>query len=137
MSDTARVTIAVSQDNVDWIDANYNNRSAFIDELITDYRESAGQTENVVAQFRKRQIEAEIASLESQLESAIQQRQEIEAAVTTEEEHKQEVVEEAVEELGFDPSVGYDNAAAKNWAEKAGMDVEAFWAAYTEAYTDE
>lgn len=137
MSDTQRITIVVSQDNVDWLDANYNNRSAFIDDLITDYRQSGGDADNVVAQFRQRQIEAEIASLKSQLEAARDERQQIADTVTTQEERQREVAKEAVAELGFDPPVGYDNAAAENWADKAGMEPESFWELYTEVYNDE
>lgn len=137
MSDTQRITIVVSKDNVDWLDANYNNRSAFIDDLITDYRESAGQADNVVAQFRKRQIDAQISSLKSQLEAARDERQEIADSVTTKKERQREVAEEAVSELGLAPSVGHDNAAVENWADKAGMEPEEFWSLYTEVYNDE
>lgn len=136
MTDTQRITITVSTDNLNWLDANYNNRSAFIDDLLTDYRESGGQTENVVAEFRKRQIEAEIASLKSQLESAREQREAIADSVTTHEERQREIAREAVDQLGIDPGVGYDHAAAENWADKAGMDTEDFWDLYAEVYAD-
>jgi len=50
---------------------------------------------------------------------------------------EEKLIETAVDELGIPPHVGYDHAAAKNWADKANMDVEEFWQAYTEAYNNE
>ena len=137
MSSKERITVTLDPENAEWLDAECNNRSAFINDLLEDYRTGGRDMENAVAAFRLRQLEAQKTSLESQVESVESEINAVSEAMTTPEDRRQEVVEDAVNELGIDPSVGYDHAAAENWAEKAGMDVESFWQAYTEEYNDE
>ena len=129
-----RVAISLSEENVEWIDANYNNRSAFFDDLVTDYRRGTSHAENVVARHRKQELDVKAASLKAQLEAVEEQRNVIESTVETKEQRREEVVEKAVAELDIDPSVGFDHEAARTWAEKAEMEVSEFWSAYTEAY---
>lgn len=116
-----RFSISMDEENVEWIDANYNNRSAFLNDLVTDFREGTSSAEDVVAQYRLQQMNAEIASLESQLETLQDQKEAIQDTVTTREERREETLEDAVNALEHTP-LEEENPAVQNWAEEVGMD---------------
>lgn len=139
MSEKRPVSVNLSEENIAWIDNlstnEFNSRSEFIDELITECRESGGQMK-LLDRMEAKRLEAEKEGLKAQLDVVDEKLSKARRSVKSEGEWKREKVEEAVDTLGIDPAVGHDHAAAENWAEKANMGVKEFWNAYTEAYNE-
>lgn len=131
MGEKSRVTLNLSTDNVEWVDQNYGNRSRFVNDLINQYRQGTSEMNEAVARFRYEQLNAQEASLEARLESIRSEKETVSETLTTQEERRQDVVEQAARELTVpaDP----ENLAIIEWADRAEMPVEEFVEAYKEA----
>ena len=124
-----RVTVTLSEENVDWLDEKYNNRSGFIDDMLTQYRTGDIQTEQGLHELRAEQLLEEALDLESeknQLERKAERKRKkaeryLEQSETAEEQTEAELAEarEALEEAGV--NITPTNPAVENWAEKLGM----------------
>lgn len=123
MSEKDKITVSLTPENVEWIDANHNNRSAFIDDLITDYREGTSQADDVVAQYRLRQLEAEQASLKKQLEVIEEQKEAVAETVTTKEQRREQQFDEAAEKL-HEHQLEEDNPGVNHLADEIGVETE-------------
>lgn len=115
-----KIAVTVSSENLEWVDENYNNRSALIDDLLTRAREGDGEMQRAVAQYQKEQLEREKATLETQMQSVEEQLETIESRLQRTSEKKQTELSEAakvLERAEKDPT----NPAVQTQAEKLGM----------------
>jgi DNA anti-recombination protein RmuC len=115
-----RIAVTISSKNMEWVDENYNNRSAFVDDLLTRARKGEGEIQRAVAQYQKEQLEREKATLETQMQSVEKQLETIESRLQRTSEKKQTELSEAAEVLERaekDPT----NPAVQNQAEKLDM----------------
>lgn len=85
------------------------------------------------------QVKAERNSRERELEELRDDVNRLREQLDQIKSYERQVVEEAVETFGDDipPEEGYDHAAAKNWAEKAGMTPKEFWDKYSELWREQ
>lgn len=112
-----RISVSVSKENLLWLDANYNNRSAFINDLLTNAREGNGQVDSAIREYQIQQLESELAGMKSQVETKAARLESLKAEQRSDELEKERLWEEAkdaLEEVPKEP----DNPAVKNWAGK-------------------
>lgn len=119
MVSVSKTTFSVSMDEslVEWLDSEYNNRSAAIRKLVKAARNGGGAAEDAVRQYHIQQLEADLTRQELQVE-ATQER--LETLKSIEEESKstdEAKLEEARETLENVPKVP-DNPAIQHWADK-------------------
>lgn len=129
-----RITVSLSEENVEWMDDRDKNRSAFIDSLLDEARTGTG--EHAVREYRLRQLQTEREAAAAKLDAVEDEIGELREQIERSEEERREIAREAVDVIGVEPSYGHDNDAAETWAEKAGMEPAAFWELYTEVYTN-
>lgn len=118
--DRVKISVSVSKQNVTWLDANYNNRSAYINDLLTEAREGDGQVKAAIREYQIQQLEEEVAGMESRLESKTDRLENLKAQQESEAEKRERILEDAKEALDGANLVP-DNPAVKNWAEKLDM----------------
>jgi hypothetical protein len=128
-----RRTVSLDESVDEYLGQPGVNASELVNKLVQQYMNGEGSAEEI-REFRLQQIMSEYEDAAARARRKLEEYNRLEEKAASD---TNEVVEEAVDTLGIDPTVGHDHAAAETWAEKAGMDVESFWAAYTEAYTDE
>ena len=125
--DKKRVAVTLSPENVDWLDGKYNNRSAFIDDLLTECKDGNGRADVAVRELRIQQLEEEADELEHEADSlrrkAERKREQVEELREqnhlSEEQTEADLAEaqDALEHVPLEPT----NPAVENWAEKLGM----------------
>lgn len=122
MSDKKVITISLSPENVAWIDQNYNNRSGFVDDLVTRAREGDSEMERVIARYQLEQLNGQKATIESRLESINNQIDSVEERFEEIKEEEKETLEQAKEALSRIPNPTVDNKAVQNRADELGME---------------
>ncbi len=122
-----RVAVTLSPENVEWLDERYNNRSAFIDDLLTQAKDGNGRADEAVRELRIQQLEEEADDLEAKAESLKRQaeRKRAKAEQLREENkvaNKQATakLEEARDALQHTP-LEPDNPAVEKWATDLGI----------------
>lgn len=118
------VTVNLDDANVEWLDAETDNRSAFVNKLITKAREGNNDIERVVAQYQREQLERERAKLEVQLESVHDQLEAVDQRVSVAESQENAELEKSIEDLSGTPR-DPTNIAIQKHAKKLGMTPEA------------
>jgi hypothetical protein len=131
MTEKKLVSLNLSVDNVEWLDRVCNNRSAEVDEILTAYRRGGGNVEAAIERMRRELLLEKKRSLEGQLDSVESELNDIDDNIKTQEQHRNQVVQEAFDTLGDVPT-NPDDAHIKHWAGKANMDPEEFAEAYEE-----
>jgi len=91
-----RVTLSLSEENVEWLDAVSNNRSGYVDEMLTEGRSGEYDTRSILAEFEMSKLDAEENALRTKLQAVRNTKEELESA---EEEHKRETWERAVQNI--------------------------------------
>lgn len=118
-----KIAVTISAENLAWLDENYNNRSGFIDDLITRARKGEAEIDRAVAQYQKEQLEREKATLETQMEGVEEQLRTIEKRMERQQSYEQtqlEEVREILEGIPHEPT----NPAVQTQAEKLDMTPE-------------
>lgn len=143
MSEKRKITISLGEENVEWIDEKYHNRSGFLDDLVTKYREGTGHADDVVRDLRIQQLEAEAEDLVSEgelkqkrAEEKREQAERLRNQSSLEQEEQNRILEDAVDKLAGLPS-DPSGEHIKTWAEKADMTPEAFAEALEEKRSDQ
>lgn len=120
VTDKKVVSVSLDEEAVEYLDKVSDNRSAFINGLLEDHRESKSVANEAVAEFRKKQLEQKKAAMESQLELFEDELEDIEETLQDSKQQVDAEIEEArlvLEDVPKDPS----NPGVKNWARKLGM----------------
>ncbi|ERH03607.1 MAG: hypothetical protein J07HR59_00724 [Halorubrum sp. J07HR59] len=115
-----KIAVTVSRENLEWLDENYNNRSAFVDDLLTRARKGEGEIHRAVAQYQKEQLEREKATLETKMESVEEQLETIDARIDRDNQHKETQLRDAAQNLEGAKKTP-TNPAVQKQAEKLGM----------------
>jgi len=132
MSEKRPVSLNLSEQNIAWMDEQCNNRSAYVDELLTRAREGGDELEGIIARYQAEQLRAQKAQLETRLEGVSDQLERVEKKAFQAEEKQQDVLQEARDVIRPDKR-NEDNPAVQTWAKKAEMGVSEF----LEALNDE
>lgn len=109
-----RTTINLHDDVNDWRQRECENFSALVNTLVRQYMQG-GQNEQVIREYRKRELQAERDSLEAQLTAKEELIEEIESAPSIEAENYQEELEQ-MSMVAPDPS----NSPIRQVAEEYG-----------------
>lgn len=115
-----RIAVTVDPENVEWLDEHCDNRSAFINDLLTRARNNEDAIDRVVARYRIEQLKREKATLESQMDGIDEQLAELEDKVDRTEEKREVRLDEAkanLDDVPADPT----NPAVQTWSEKLDM----------------
>lgn len=118
-----KIAITISEENLAWMDKNYSNRSALIDDLLTRARKGEGEIDRAVARYQKEQLRREKATLETQMEGVEEQLEIIDKRMQRRasfEETKFEEAREILKGIEHDPT----NPAVQNQAEKLDISAE-------------
>jgi predicted nucleic acid-binding Zn-ribbon protein len=116
-----KIAVTVSAKNKDWLDENYDNRSAVIDDLLTRARKGEGEIDRAVARYQREQLEREKATLQTQMKSVDAQLKTIEKRLERSDIEKEANLDKAraVVESADNPTP--TNPAVKAQADKLGM----------------
>ena len=115
-----RISVTVDPANAEWLDEHCDNRSAFINDLLTRARNNEDAIDRVVARYRIEQLKRERATLESQMEGIDQQLAELEDRVERSEDKREVRLDEAKENLRDVPPEP-TNPAVQTWSDKLDM----------------
>lgn len=115
-----RIAVTLEPANVEWLDAHCDNRSAFINNLITRARNNEETIDQVVARYRMEQLKRERATLESKQEAIDEQLAELEDRMERSEDQREVKLEEAKQRLEGVPA-DPTNTAVQHWSEKLDM----------------
>lgn len=125
VTDKKVVSVNLNEDLVEYLDQVSDNRSAFVNKLLKAHQESGSVKNDVVADFRRRQLKQEKAAKESQLQEIEKELEAIEDVQSAHSREQERVVEEAAEKL-VGLSANPEGEHIKTWAKKAGMRPEEF-----------
>ncbi len=129
MGERFSTSVNLERDHADWMDEENINRSEFINELITQYRENEGRMEEAIQKYRAEQLLEEANELENEGEQkkrkAERKREKAQEMLDASESVKEQTrvdldeAREALEEANvpLDPS----NPAVKTQAENVGL----------------
>jgi len=123
--DTERVTVRLSEDRVEWLDAQSDNRSAFIRRLIDQARGGEHGVEAALRTFRREQLAVERESLLQRAELVKEQMGRLSEREKHERQEAEALAQKFVDEF---PTVAPDSThpAVKNWARKADVNPAEF-----------
>jgi len=125
-----RISVSLTTENVEWLDAQTNNRSAYLNDVINEIREGGGSAA-VIREFERRRLESQKASIKAQLDTVTDQLEAIESMESKEQRKQQEVIERCVENWGRLPD--RDSPGIETQAEKADMEPDEFYKELKEA----
>ncbi len=94
-----RIGITVSKENLEWLDENYNNRSGYIDDLLTQARMNGGDIDSILRKQEKRKLQREMQNHRSQLELLEQQLEDLEEADSMEQHEYDRSLEDLLDTL--------------------------------------
>lgn len=117
VSEKARFSVSVDPENKEWIDQTQQNRSTFINELITAARTNGCNSESVIRDYRLQQLRSDLERRRAEIDSIQSEIESLQAIQEREEQQKQTELENAEEALA-DVPLKPDNPAVLNWAEK-------------------
>ena len=76
------VSVNLREDHKEWMDAENINRSSLINELITQYRNGPTQAEYAAKEYRKQQLQTDIAQAKTTIETKQEQLERIESELS-------------------------------------------------------
>jgi multidrug resistance efflux pump len=118
-----QISVTLSEQNIAWLDAHYNNRSGYIDDLLDKAREGNGGVDDAVREYQIQQLKSEVAGMEAELGTKKARLNTLQKQQESEQAEKERLLEEAHEALDGARLVP-DNPAVENWAEKVDMTPE-------------
>jgi len=118
-----QISVTLSEENIAWLDANYNNRSGYLDDLLTQAREGTGEIDEAIKRFQIEQLKADIAGAKSQLETKEARLNSLQAELESKEQEKERELEKAKDILEG-ANLTPDNPAVEKWADKVDMTPE-------------
>lgn len=117
------VTVNLDDGNVEWLDAETDNRSAFVNKLITKAREGSGEIDEAVAQFQREKLRRDREALKVQIEGIEEQLEAIDDRMETAAGQRETSLEAVLENLSTTPR-DPTNVAIRENAKDLGMTPE-------------
>ena len=91
-----RVTLTLSEDNLEWLDSVCNNRSGYVNDILAEARKGDYDTQSVLTAFEQRKLEIERQQLEAELDAVKEAEQELESM---EQQQERETWERALQNI--------------------------------------
>lgn len=123
MSEKVRTSVSLTQENKAYLDSETNNRSAFINDLIDAHRKGKSDMDEVVARYRREQLEAERRKAQNTVERVESELETIDKQLAEKQAEKEDALDEAREVLADVPKEP-ENPAIQNWADDLDMTPE-------------
>jgi len=123
MSEKVRTSVSLTQENKAYLDSETNNRSAFINDLIDAHRKGKSDMDEVVARYRREQLEAERRKAQNTVERVESELETIDKQLAEKQAEKEDALDEAREVLADVPK-DPENPAIQNWADDLDMTPE-------------
>lgn len=114
------VTVNLDEENVEWLDAETDNRSAFVNRLVTKAKEGSGEIDEAVAQFQREKLRRDREALEVQIEGIDKQLETIHKRMEAAEGQKEASLEASIDDLEGTPR-DPTNPAIQTHAERLNM----------------
>jgi len=114
------VTVNLDEENVEWLDAETDNRSAFVNRLVTKAKEGSGEIDEAVAQFQREKLRRDREALQVQIEGIDKQLETIHERMEAAEGQKQASLESSIEALEGTPR-DETNPAIQTHADRLNM----------------
>jgi hypothetical protein len=137
-----RVTLTLEEENVEWMDSVCNNRSAYVNDIITEARRGDYNTTDILTAFERKKLDVEQKQLEAKLEAVQEAKKEFQ---TKEEQQAQETWKRALQRIerptlrsidtdDWRPDTESD--VVRHFADELGMTPEEFCEQYPEKYEE-
>ena len=120
MGERKATSVYLEVDHVEWMERQNLNRSEFVNDLISRYRDGNGRMDEAVARFRLEQLSSEEVSVESRLETIQSEKERLREQLETSEKKAKVELEQAKDALQDTPKEP-TNPAIQNWASDLGM----------------
>lgn len=120
MSDKTPTSVNLRDDHREWMDQECINRSAFINDLIEEYRQSEGRMDDVIRTYQVQQLRADIEAEKSKIESKENRLEEL-VNEQRERSHKLGAELERARDVLKDVPKEPNNPAIEKWAADLGM----------------
>jgi len=91
-----RVTLTLSEENLEWLDSVCNNRSGYVNDILAEARKGDYDTQSVLTAFEQRKLEIERQQLEAELDAVKEAEKELESM---EQQQERETWERAVQNI--------------------------------------
>lgn len=121
--DKKRITVTLSKENISWLDANYNNRSGYINDLLDNAREGGGNVDSAIRAYQIENLQSDIAGKKAQLEAKKSRLETLKSQQRSEMAEQEQTIQDAKEALDG-TCLSPDNPAVKHWAGEAGITPE-------------
>lgn len=118
-----RVTLTLSEDNLEWLDSVCNNRSGYVNDILAEARKGDYDTQSVLTAFEQRKLEIERQQLEAELDAVKEAEQELESM---EQQQERETWERALQNITPPDLRSIDT---EDWAPEEGDDAVKHYAA--------
>lgn len=133
-----RTTLTLTQENVEWLDTVCNNRSAYVDDILTEARKGDYSATDILTAFERKKLDIEEQQLKAKLDAVKDAKQEFE---TQEEQQTREAWERALSQITPPQLRTVDTGewkpdptdkAVKHYADELGISPEEFVDRYPE-----
>lgn len=119
-----RRTVTLDEEVDEYLGSEGVNASELVNRLVKSHLSSGGG-KRAMLELRAEQLESELSELNGRVDTKESELAQVRGRLGDVRDERQDVVDEAREKLSNTP-LKPENPAVRRWAEKAGMDVEAF-----------
>jgi len=110
-----RITVTLDEGLVTWLDSEYHNRSAAIQELVEAARDGTGAPKDKVREYQIQQLELDLKREQSQIQATKERLETLRSLQQQSESQTESELEDARDALEGVPREA-DNPAVVNWA---------------------
>jgi len=118
-----RLTVSVDTEKYEYLQQDHVNASGLVNELVGKHM-NGGVDEDIIREFRKKQLKGEIESAEKTLETKQRQLDRMKEQEQQEQEQYEAKLEEKAELIPEPPNRSTDHPAVEKQAEKLGVEPE-------------
>ena len=116
-----RTSLSLDPEVAEYLRQDHVNASGLVNSLVEKHM-NGGASEDMIREFRIRQVESELNNLEEQAQRKEEELDKLKEIDEERQDEISEIIEEAQKALSRIPNPTIDNPAVKNWAEKCDME---------------
>ena len=116
-----RTSLSLDPEVADYLSQEHVNASGLVNSLVKKHM-NGGASEDMIRQFRIKQVQSELESIESQAQQKREELEKLQEIDEERQEEQQQKIKDAEEALSRIPNLTVDNPAVETWAEKCDME---------------
>lgn len=116
-----RTSLSLDPEVAEYLRQDHVNASGLVNSLVEKHM-NGGASEDMIREFRIRQVESELNNLEEQAQRKEEELDKLKEIDEERQDEISEIIEEAQKALSRIPNPTVDNTAVQNWAEKCDME---------------